>query len=202
MSNQNKKQESSYEGTTIIGIVAENGVVIAGDKQISGHVKKMKGEKIFKIHPKCVLGISGAVSHCQVNAEMCQKEIKKYEFRRGRIMSVDDVFDTVTNIARKPLFSSTLLVAYDGEKGYLTEYDMSGSYIHSHNFTSIGSGSMIAKGSLEEQYENDLTVEDAKQVAINSLKTTNQHGIYTGIGIDIATITSDGVEIEENIQEL
>lgn len=201
MNKQNNNQESGFEGTTIVGIVAEDGVVIAGDKQISGHTKK-KGRKIFKIHPKCVLGTSGLVSHCQMNAERCQKEIKKYEFRRGRTMSVDDVFDTVTNIAREPLFSSTLFVAYDGETGYLTEYDVMGSYVHSHSFTSVGSGSMIAKGSLEEQYENDLSIGDAKQIAIDSLKTTNQHGIYTGIGIDAATITSEGVNIEQNIEEL
>lgn len=198
--NIDDSEENQKESTTLVGIVAEGGIVIATDKQISGHVKQ-SGTKLFKIHPNCIIATAGRLTDCQRTANKLTKNIKKHEMKRGRHMSVQNVLDVSKNIAEEPLWTSSLLAAYDNNNKIMTQFGILGSDIPTNNFDTAGSGHALAKGTIEAQYEEGLSIDEAKEIAINALKTANKHGVYTGVGIDVGIIDEDGARIEKNVVE-
>ena len=60
------------------------------------------------------------------------------------------------------------------------------------SYVTTGSGSPVAYGLLENEYHNDLTLEDAKAIALRAVKAAIVRNIGTGDGINIATIDKNG----------
>lgn len=80
----------------------------------------------------------------------------------------------------------------NGAKVY--SLDPSGSYIED-KCTSTGSGSPYAFGVLEDRYNEDLTVEEGKKVAIKAITSAMERDVFSGNNYRLATITEDGMKI-------
>ena len=63
------------------------------------------------------------------------------------------------------------------------------------SYVTTGSGSPVAYGLLEEEYRNDLTVEEAKKIALRAVKAAIVRNIGTGDGINIAIMDKDGFRL-------
>jgi len=63
------------------------------------------------------------------------------------------------------------------------------------SYVTTGSGSPVAYGLLEDEYRNDLTVEDAKVIALRAVKAAIVRNIGTGDGINVATIDKNGFRL-------
>jgi len=89
----------------------------------------------------------------------------------------------------------------DGSFGF---YSVSpdGTIIPIEKFESDGSGSTFVVGLLERMYKKNLTVEEGVELAKESLKSSTQRDLYSGLGIDIFTITKDGIKkvVEQTIE--
>ncbi len=72
--------------------------------------------------------------------------------------------------------------------------DMFGS-VEEKSYVTTGSGSPVAYGTLEEEYREDLTVEEAKTVALRAVKAAITRNIGTGDGINVAIIDKDGFRL-------
>lgn len=190
------------KSTTLVGVVAQNGVVMATDKQVTKGTTKTKIRKLEQIHPEAVISTAGSVSAAQRLTEEAEKQIERYKFERGRQMSLENAFKKVSKLTRYPSRVAPIFAGYDGDKKYLSEYGAFGSRIEHNDFVSVGSGSKMAIGSLESEYEDDISLEEAEGIAINALENAAEHGIFTGEGIDIARIDEDGVHIERNVEDI
>ena len=62
-------------------------------------------------------------------------------------------------------------------------------------YVTTGSGSPVAYGTLEEEYRDDLTVEEAKVIALRAVKAAITRNIGTGDGINVAIIDKDGFRL-------
>jgi proteasome beta subunit len=80
-----------------------------------------------------------------------------------------------------------LVAGVDHEGGHILAADMSGA-ITEEDFASSGSGSPIAYGVLESAYSNDLTNENAKQIASKAVAAAMERDPETGNGIDVLVI--------------
>lgn len=192
--------DTEQKSTTIIGIVADDGIVMATDRQVSAHQKRSV-QKIFKIHPKCVLTTSGILAHCQDVGIESRQQIKEHELKRGRHMSVDNATKKVKKINRGKLCIS-LLGVYSEDKRCIVMTGPHGSIIRTNQFDASGSGGQIAKGSIDDKYHSDITVEKAIEVSVDALESCHNHGVYTGEAIDIATIDGQGINIKTNYKSL
>ena len=76
----------------------------------------------------------------------------------------------------------------------LFNIDMFGS-VENKNYVTTGSGSPVAYGLLEEEYNKDLTLEDAKVVALRAVKAAITINIGTGDGINVALVDKDGFRL-------
>ena len=67
--------------------------------------------------------------------------------------------------------------------------------VEEKSYVTTGSGSPVAYGLLEEEYREDLTVEEAKKIALRAVKAAIVRNIGTGDGINIAIMDKDGFRL-------
>ena len=87
-----------------------------------------------------------------------------------------------------------MLGGYDRDGPALFNIDMFGS-VEKKSYVTTGSGSPVAYGVLEDEYRDDLTLEDAKLIALRAVKAAIVRNIGTGDGINIAAINKNGFQL-------
>ena len=86
-----------------------------------------------------------------------------------------------------------LVGGYDASGSALFNIDMFGS-VEEKSYVTTGSGSPVAYGLLEDEYGENLTVEEAKKIALKAVKAIVRN-IGTGDGINIAVMDKDGFRL-------
>jgi proteasome beta subunit len=96
-----------------------------------------------------------------------------------------------------------ILGGVDDDGPHIYSIDPAGSIIE-EEYTVTGSGSQYALGVLEQQYNEDLSIEEAKTVAARSIESAVERDLASGNGINVCVVTEDGVEItqHEDFEEL
>ena len=93
-----------------------------------------------------------------------------------------------------PFMADILVGGFDNQGPDLYNIDMFGS-VEKKSFVTTGSGSPVAYGVLEEEYRNDLNIEDAKGIALRAVKAAITRNIGTGDGINVALIDKNGFRL-------
>ena len=93
-----------------------------------------------------------------------------------------------------PFIADILVGGYDTTGPALYNIDMFGS-VESKPYVTTGSGSPVAYGLLEAEYSADITVSQAKKIAIRAVKAAIVRNIGTGDGINIAVIDDNGFKL-------
>ena len=84
----------------------------------------------------------------------------------------------------------------DGASLYVL--DVLGSVIPD-KYAAVGSGAEIAIGVLEERYKDGMTIEEAKELILRSIKSAVRRDIMSGDGADFLIVTEKGIQ-EESTQ--
>lgn len=189
--------EKNFKGTTTVGFVCKDGVVIATETRATmGSLVANKGaDKLFQLDNKIGATIAGTVSHAQSLMDVIKAEISLYKLRNEKEMSIDSVAVLTSNILKSgPYIVQTIIGGVDKDGAKLYSLDPSGSYMED-KCTSTGSGSPYAYGVLEDRYNEDLTVEEGKKVAVKAITSAMERDVFSGNGYRLATITEDGMTI-------
>lgn len=204
-------EEDVAEGTTTIGITAEDSVVLATERRasIGNLVASKTAKKIYQVTDDAALTISGGVGDGQSLAKTLKVEANLYEMRRGKPMTMTGLASMAGNVLRSYLFRVVpLLGGVDDEGPHVFSLDPAGGVME-EEFASTGSGSVIAYGVLEDWYRDDLTVEEAQSLAVRALESAMERDTASGNGVLLATITPeegfrqlDDEEIEAISEEL
>lgn len=192
-------EDDVAEGTTTIGITTEDSVVLATERRASmGNLVASKtAKKIYQITDNAALTISGGVGDGQNLAKTLEIESNLYETRRGKPISMTALSSMAGNLMRGlRFFVVPLLGGVDEEGPHVYSLDPAGGVMR-EEFASTGSGSVIAYGVLEDKYRDDLSTEEAQELAIRSLQSAMERDTASGNGIRLATITAGGVETME-----
>jgi proteasome beta subunit len=191
-------------GTTTIGIVCKNGVILAAEKKSTlGYlVASKEAQKIIKLSDYIAITTAGSVGDNQLLARIMRSEIKLFEIETGRRISVRAAATLLSNILQSykffPFWVQLLMGGYDEYEGFkLFSLDMLGGMEEEKEYSATGSGMPFALGVLEALYSKDIDVENGKEIAIKAIKAAMERDIGSGgKGIDIAKITQKGIEIE------
>ena len=102
-----------------------------------------------------------------------------------------------------PSIVGTLVAGFneDGSTELYTIEPAGGAYKVEDYDANFGSGMPYVLGLLERQYKKDMTVKEAVELAKEALKSSTQRDTGSGYGIDIFTITKDGIKkaVEQEI---
>ena len=188
-------------GTTTVGISTEDGVVIATDKRASlggRFVSNKNVQKVEQVHPTAALTLVGSVGGAQSFIRNLRAESNLYESRRGEKMSIHAMATLAGNFARGgPFFAiNPILGGVDDDGSHVYSIDPAGG-VMKDDYTVTGSGMQLAHGALEGEYSEDLSIEEARTLAARAVHAATERDTGSGNGIFVATVTGDGVEIED-----
>jgi len=206
-SNLDMDRETLKTGTTTVGVKADDGVVLVTDMRASlGHMVSSKAtKKVEQIHPTAAMTIAGSVSAAQSLLSTIEAEAKLYELRRDKELSINGLSTLLGNLLRSGAFLVVVPVlgGVDEEGPHVYSFDALGGKSE-EDYAVSGSGSQFALGVLENRFEDDLSMEEAEDAAIDSVLTAIERDTASGNGLTVARITSDGVDFEqfEDLDEL
>ncbi len=196
-------QESKIEvkkGTTTVGIITADGVVLSADKRASmGYMIAHKNvKKIHKLDDDAALTIAGCVGDAQMIIRYLKSEIKLYELRNNRKASVRSLSAVLSNILYGgknqffPFYVQFLLAGREEAGFSLYVLGPDGATLED-NFISTGSGSVFAYGLLQSVYKKSMSLKDAISLAVKSINVAIERDMATGDGIDVVVIDKNGV---------
>jgi len=183
---QELKDSILKTGTTILGIVCKNGVVIAADRQSTAGtvVMNKRAEKVVKINDYLVFAGTGGVSDIQRLKKIASAELKLKELRsrsRPAIKQAANLMGTITySQVRQPSMIPNIvgsLVGGFNEDGSTELYtiDPAGAIIKVEDYdANFGSGLFYVIGLLERQYKKDMDIKEGVDLAVQPIKTTKK----------------------------
>jgi proteasome beta subunit len=186
-------------GTTTIGISTDDGVVIGTDRRASlggRFVSNKQVQKVEQIHPTGALTLVGSVGGAQSFIRSLRAEANLYEARRGEDISISALATLAGNFARGgPFFAiNPILGGVDEEGSHVYSIDPAGGVMED-DYTVTGSGMQVAHGKLEDRYHDDLSMEEAEDLAVEAVYAATERDTGSGNGVYVATVTDDGVDI-------
>jgi len=189
--------EEIKKGTTTIGIVCEDGVVMATEMRatMGTLIAHKTTQKLFKIDTNLGLAVAGVVGDAQSLARYITAEVELYKLKRGQQMTVRSAATLTSNILAGsrfyPYWVGLILGGVDKDGGHVYALDMVGGAIPDE-YVTTGSGSPYVYGVLEDHFQKGLSVSDGIDLAIRSLNAAMKRDSASGDGMSIASITSDG----------
>ncbi|MBD3263004.1 archaeal proteasome endopeptidase complex subunit beta [Candidatus Woesearchaeota archaeon] len=194
--------EKNYKkGTTTVGVVCKDGVILAADKRASmGYLIANKEiEKIFKITDNIALTIAGVAADGQKLAEILRAEMELYEMNTDTKPNLTVASNLMSNIifgrakSFLPYIVQLILGGKDeGNSFGLFTQDPSGSNIKETKFHATGSGSPMAFGVLENNYKENISVDDGIKLVVCALASALKRDMATGEGVDVIIIDNKG----------
>ncbi len=195
-------------GTTILGIVCKDGIVMAGDRRgsVGTLIYNKNTLKVYPLNDYLVLSGCGSATEIQKVAKLLTAEMKLKELKSRTKPSVRQAAGLLSNIQVQG--SAFILAGLDANKSF-SLYDILGGYVEEvKEYTaSVGSGMPYALGYLERSWKPNMSVEDGVEIAKEALKASTSRDMGSGNGIDIFTITKSGIkkvvsqEIQPNYKE-
>jgi proteasome beta subunit len=188
-------------GTTTVGISTDDGVVIGTDRRASlggRFVSNKNVVKVEQVHPTAALTLVGSVGGAQSFIRTLRSEASLYETRRDQPMSIHALATLAGNFARGGPFLAInpILGGVDDEGSHVYSIDPAGGVMED-DYTVTGSGMQLAHGALEGAYDPSLSLADAASLAARAVQAASERDTGSGNGLVVATVTEDGVEIDE-----
>lgn len=197
-----EKPEIRKTGTTTLGIVCNDGVVIAAEKKSTmGYlVASKETEKIYNLNDYIAMSIAGASGDAQTLVRYMRAEIKLFEIQKQRRISVKGASTLLANILHGgrwtflPYMVQLIIAGYNGGP-HIFSLDAIGAVEEEKKFFSTGSGSPMALGVLEDSFNENMSIEEGGKLAVRAIRAAVERDIASGgNAIDIVAITKDGIK--------
>ncbi|MFX1485951.1 MAG: archaeal proteasome endopeptidase complex subunit beta [Promethearchaeota archaeon] len=193
----NEQTQKLLTGTTTVGVVCNDGTVLAADRQATaGYLVAHKHtEKIFEIDTHLGATIAGSVADAQTAMDILRASASLYRIQKEAPIRVGAAARLLANIFFQsrlfPYILQVVIGGLDDTGSRLFILDLFGSVVED-KFVSTGSGSPVAYGVLEDSYNDKLTVRDGIPLVIRAVHSALERDVATGNGIDVVTISKSG----------
>merc|ERR1711966_305433 len=194
-------------GTTIVGCIYKDGVVLGADTRATGGstVCDKACEKIHKIADNIYCCGAGTAADTQQVTDMVASQLELHRYATGRKSRVG------TSLAMLKQY----LFKYQGGVSaalVLGGVDVNGPHIYTvypHGSTdnlgyaTMGSGSLAAMSVFEARYRDDMTEEEAMELVKDAIRAGIFNDLGSGGNVDLTVIAKDTpAEILRNYEAL
>ena len=196
----NNVEEKILHGTTTVAIKVKDGVVLCADMRASAgyFVANNNTMKIQKIEQHAGLTLAGGVADAQNIVDVLRYHANVHRIQNQEPIPIKSLARLTSLMFHQnrgyPFIADILVGGYDNEGPQLFNIDMFGS-VEEKNYVTTGSGSPVAYGLLEEEYKDNLTLDEAKSIALRAVKAAITRNIGTGDGINVALIDKNGFQL-------
>ena len=188
---------SALKGTTTIGVVCKDGVILASDTRVTlgTFVAHKKGKKIYKIDDHLAMTISGNVADAQRTVDILRANAQLYKLNTGYPMPVSAAARLVANLFFSsrlfPMIAQVLVGGVDATGSHVFSLDPFGS-LTEEKCVATGSGSPIAYGVLEDRYKEDIAIKDLLSVVVRAVDSAMKRDTASGDSFDVSIIDEKG----------
>ena len=193
----NAIDEMAYKGTTTIGAISRDGVVLASDTRVTAGdlVVHKKGKKVYQIDDQIAMTISGLVADAQKTVEILKANSKLYRLERKSPIPVSAAARLVANLffsnRYSPFLAQIVIGGVDDSGPRIFTIDPFGSIVE-EKCVATGSGSPVAYGVLEEMFREELPLKDVLRIVVKSLDSAMKRNVASGDSFDVSVIDFGG----------
>jgi proteasome beta subunit len=156
-------------------------------------------KKVFIITDNIGVACAGIVGDMQVLTREARAYMKIYQYERDRPGTVKNTAKLIANLLSSrrmfPFLAETIIAGVSDGIPELYVLDSIGSVL-GDKFAAVGTGAPIAIGVLESEYNEGMSVEEAKPVLLRAVKSAIARDISSGDGVDLMVITQQGIKEE------
>jgi proteasome beta subunit len=187
----------ALKGTTTIGVVCKDGVILACDTRVSmGYfVAHKHGKKVYKIADHLAMTIAGTMADAQRVVDILTANAQLYRIESGRLMSISSAARFVANLLFSnryvPLEAEALVAGLDDSGPHVYRLDPFGA-LTDEKCVSTGSGSPVAYGVLEDKYRENASVEELLPMIVRAVDAAMKRNAATGDSFNISIIDKKG----------
>jgi proteasome beta subunit len=198
------------KGTTTIGVVCNDGVVLGADSRASFDTFLASSEaiKIHRIDENLGITIAGGVGDAEYIVKLLSAQNELYKMNEGKVMSPTSATSLLSLILQEnkmlPFIVQLLVAGMNDTTPELYSIDPFGGYIKESKFTATGSGSPVALGYIEDVYKKDRPAQEMAKYVAKAMKIAMKRDTATGDRIHVVTITKSGYKeySKEEIEKL
>lgn len=200
-----EKPKVKKTGTTTIGLVCKDGVVLAAEKKstMGNLVASKETDKIFPLDDHIAMTTAGLSADGQALVRYMRAELKLFSVENQRKASVKAAATLLSNILHGnkfyPFYVQLIIAGFDSLGPSIYDLDPVGGAEEEKKFFSTGSGSPMALGVLEDSYKDGMSLDEGSKLAVRAIKAAIERDTASGgKAIDVATITKDGIKITKH----
>ncbi|MFC7203848.1 archaeal proteasome endopeptidase complex subunit alpha [Haloferax namakaokahaiae] len=191
-------REAVKRGTASIGVRTPEGVVLAADKRSrSPLMEPTSVEKIHKADDHIGIASAGHVADARQLIDFARRQSQVNRLRYGEPIGIETLTKEVTDHIQqytqvggaRPFGVALLIGGVENGSPRLYETDPSGTP-YEWKAVSIGAERGDLQEYLEENYRDDLTLEEGIELALEAVASTSEDGIAPD-GIDVATVSAE-----------
>lgn len=197
-------EEQLKTGTTTVGIVCKEGVVLAADTRATAGtmIVDKQAEKVHILSDDFACTIAGSVSDAQLLIKLIKAELKLKEVRTNKSASAKEaanllgglLYSSLRRMSMFPSIAHFLLGGKDSSGVYLYDLFPDGSVTKVKDFVSSGSGSVFAFGVMEIQYKENMSIDEGVKLAVRCINTALQRDSASGNGVNVVVVTEQGIK--------
>lgn len=193
-------------GTTIVSLMCKDGAIMGADRRVTaGNLVMSKAEqKVKKINDYLVLAWCGGAADAFLSEKVITAELRLKELKSKSRPTIREAANLIGMMYYKNIRSPSMiphvvgtLVGGFNEDGSVEVYTIEpagGVYEVKEYDANFGSGMPFVLGLLERQWRPDMTVKEGTELVMEAIKSSTQRDTASGNGIDIFTITKEGIK--------
>lgn len=198
---EQKNNQRLMSHTTTVAVKVNGGIVLGTESQATmGYlVASDTAPKILQVTDHIAMTISGSVADAQQLINNIRAIAKLEALEKGRELSVKAISRLTSSILFRnrmyPLITMLIVGGVDDEGSHIYMLDPLGSMLEENEFTATGSGSVVAYGVLEDEFRENMSIKEGKQLVMRAVNAARKRDIGSGGQIQIAIVNTEGVEI-------
>merc|ERR1712070_927655 len=197
-----------------IGVLATNGGVLAAEKKTTSKLLESDktSEKMYMIDNHIACAVAGIRADANILINQARLTAQRHLFKYDEPMPVEQLIQQICDLkqgytqygGQRPFGVSFLFAGYDKHFGYqLYQSDPSGNY-GGWKATAIGANHSSAQSILKQEYDENMDLDGALQLAIKVLSKTMDSTQLTPDKLEFATLSEAGYKVlgEAELQKL
>ncbi|MEK6800785.1 MAG: proteasome subunit beta [Nanoarchaeota archaeon] len=193
-------------GTSIVGFVCRDGIVMAGDRRATagGIIMSKKTAKVVQINDYLLVSGTGTSSDIDFDQKILAAELRLKELRTKSRPTVKEaanlvgmsIYNSIRTPSMVPHIVGLLVGGINPDNTYelYTIEPAGGVYKVEDYDANFSSGMPYILGLLEKMYRKDLSVKEGIEIARDCIRSGIERDSGSGNGIDVFTITKEGIK--------
>lgn len=189
--------QSLGSGTTTIGLVCRDGVVLATERRatMGSFIANKTAVKLFRIDKNIGATFAGTVGDAQAMIRYLQAEVALHRMRKGGPLRVESAAALTASILNNnryyPYLAWLIVGGVDATGGHVFALDAGGGSIEDR-FVSIGSGSPFVYGVLEDAWKETPSLTEGVDLTLRGLTAAMKRDSASGDGYAVAEVSDIG----------